>query len=581
MAGMANSGGGGDGHAQPHAAAANGAPTSTLLSLTAPSGSGAGARHAQERSGDAGGGGAEDLRPQSAKQGHPLGDAGGDVGGHIAAMTPPPPPLSGAGAVAAAALRMPMSERGKAGMPNRRPRNAEGPAAPQAATSPSAPSSRAAGAVAAAAVCGGADDGRASGHSAMGGSGAPSFSHQDSSGPAVGSLPSEVGGSSAAASPFPGDAPPGGRRGRPSDSSNGMCAAVGGLRRASDDAPSGSPQMHHVPAHNGGADSMWHPTHHQQPQQGHQPFRLEAGAGGDDPTADAPATSAFEAEAEGTLLGVQDLPTVGAAGVLVLPQRPATATGSGAASSSGGKRPEVADLGGISLDFIDANTDVLGWGPECEKEVRLPFRLLDATEEERSLVRYICAETGNSPTASASAAAGSASGAPSPRDEQPDIEQVRALAAEAPVMKPKEGPGLLQLAKDPRRREECPVCAAEWSQALRQLNIAVECKDNDGEADKMSPASLSRRFAPTKKSKMHSLRCNWLWFQQSLSTPLCALRFDETGDPRPRPGSPSSVLPPAMYDVWHYWRQKSGGRGDREHGRAAATERLVRGEPAG
>lgn len=31
-------------------------------------------------------------------------------------------------------------------------------------------------------------------------------------------------------------------------------------------------------------------------------------------------------------------------------------------------RRQVADLGGISLDFIDANTDVLGWGPECEKE---------------------------------------------------------------------------------------------------------------------------------------------------------------------------------------------------------------------
>merc|ERR1712203_854567 len=86
-----------------------------------------------------------------------------------------------------------------------------------------------------------------------------------------------------------------------------------------------------------------------------------------------------------------------------------------------------------------------------------------------------------------------------------------------------------------------------------------------------------RRVAATSKRKMHSLRCNWAWFQQNLCANLCALRFDEHGNCRPSPPSPSTVLPPAMADVWQHWRQKGGRGGDRDR-MAATADRLTRGE---
>jgi len=274
----------------------------------------------------------------------------------------------------------------------------------------------------------------------------------------------------------------------------------------------------------------------------------------------------LDCEAEGQLLGAQDLPMVGAAGVLVMPHRPQstslTAPGSG-----------VVDPMDIALGFVGggAGFDLSGWGEDAEQDLSAS-QLYDNARQEKRFSRYLAAEV-----LEASPATGP-SRSPPPSAREPAWELVKAMAAEVQPPKPKEGPTLLQIAKDPRRREECPICAAEWNQALRQFSM----RDLHDAGEAETPMPIARRCTSNRKAKMHSLRCNWMWFQQSLSTSLCALRFDEKGDPRPRPSSPSSVLPPPMYDVWHFWRQRSGrSNGDRDRDRAAATDRLVRGEPAG
>merc|ERR1712129_183806 len=135
-------------------------------------------------------------------------------------------------------------------------------------------------------------------------------------------------------------------------------------------------------------------------------------------------------------------------------------------------------------------------------------------------------------------------------------QQVQGLALSALPPKPKDGPSLLQLARYARRREECPVCSIEWSSAIRQLGSSCPAANSEVVQPCRRATLVSGR-----RTKMHSLLCNWRWFQQNLCSSLCALRFDEHGAPRMRSTSPLAYLPPAMYDVWHYWKQK-GGRSD-------------------
>jgi len=281
----------------------------------------------------------------------------------------------------------------------------------------------------------------------------------------------------------------------------------------------------------------------------------------------------FDGEPEGKLLGTQDLPMVGAAGVLVLPQRlPSTAP-----KSRGMEVPDPLD---VALGFAGGGLgcDLIGWGTECLKEDNAaPYKMFDNAATDSAFAAYVVAEVVDETAQSSS---------DSPRLAQPDIEHVKALAAELGPMKPKEGPGLVQLARDPKRREECPVCAAEWSQALKALSDKEKAGHREADPDDLDAllsAPSRRQIASGKngKVKMHSLRCHWMWFQQSLCTALCSLRFDDKGEPRPHPGSPSNVVPPAVYDTWHYWRQKTGrGGAERAQDRASATDRLYRGEAA-
>merc|ERR1712060_903190 len=81
-----------------------------------------------------------------------------------------------------------------------------------------------------------------------------------------------------------------------------------------------------------------------------------------------------------------------------------------------------------------------------------------------------------------------------PQSTRNDIprEMLEELIADMPPQRPAQGPSLLQLAKDPRRREECPVCAAEWSRAV----------DQSGQPSEVPSAPSRRRVLPGK-GKMH------------------------------------------------------------------------------
>jgi len=265
-----------------------------------------------------------------------------------------------------------------------------------------------------------------------------------------------------------------------------------------------------------------------------------------------------EEEIDGVLLGAESLPIVGAAGVLVLPSRATASDGrSGRRTCEETLDFDCCDIALASL----GSAELSGWGPDCNADDSSFDRLFDRATRERELSEYVAAETktGVCPRAP-SIPVGLA------------MDQLRALAAEGAPPRPSVGPGLLELARDPRRREECPLCAAEWGRAIEQLGF---------QPDAAEPLSVpTRRRGGVGKGKMHSLRCTWAWFQQNLSASLCALRFDAQGCPRHRPSSPSTVLPPPIADVWQYWRQK-GGRSERDKAdrAAAATERLMRGEP--
>eukprot|EP00931_Biecheleriopsis_adriatica_P036335 TRINITY_DN20934_c0_g1_i1.p1 TRINITY_DN20934_c0_g1~~TRINITY_DN20934_c0_g1_i1.p1 ORF type:complete len:485 (-),score=91.02 TRINITY_DN20934_c0_g1_i1:98-1552(-) len=247
-----------------------------------------------------------------------------------------------------------------------------------------------------------------------------------------------------------------------------------------------------------------------------------------------------DGDPEGALYGAENLPMVGAAGVLVLPRR----------HMQNEKTAKKDD-------------DFWGWGQDAECEERVPWRLYDSSERERQFAKYVQQEisVGSSSSAAASGAA---------EKEVVDMDQVRIATVDQPQSKGSQGPTLLQLAQDPQRREECPVCNAEWREAMRCIAEGRPPPEREP-----LPTHGGRRHS-VKKQKMHSVRCNWAWFQQNLCRALCALRFDQKGAARPCPPSPGSILPPSMLDVWHYWK-KAGRNCDR----AVASDRLTRGEPSG
>lgn len=249
-------------------------------------------------------------------------------------------------------------------------------------------------------------------------------------------------------------------------------------------------------------------------------------------------------EPECILIGTEDLPLIGAAGVLVLPRK----------LGANVSRQVVEDPFGLGTDDLD------GWSMECHREELAPDRLLDAARRTKRFSAYI-SSLANASTADKS------------EEESPPMEELTALAAEAPA--PIHGPGLLQLASDPARREECPVCNAEWKSALRQLGAATTGSGAIKASDGTSNSTANRvRRAVMGRAKMHSIRCTWSWFQQNLCTSLCQLRFDAEENARPVPIPPNRFLPPPMMDVWSFWKQK-GSQRDRDF----KAERLLKGEP--
>eukprot|EP00930_Biecheleria_cincta_P004336 TRINITY_DN105248_c0_g1_i1.p1 TRINITY_DN105248_c0_g1~~TRINITY_DN105248_c0_g1_i1.p1 ORF type:complete len:642 (+),score=110.64 TRINITY_DN105248_c0_g1_i1:551-2476(+) len=255
-----------------------------------------------------------------------------------------------------------------------------------------------------------------------------------------------------------------------------------------------------------------------------------------------------DGDPEGALYGAEFLPMVGAAGVLVLPRRAEVALSSKAKQASKAEAEEdvVALLG---------NEELFGWVDDTAEE-RAPHRLYDAHMAAKEFKKYVAKEC-------------SASDLPWPSEQPIDLVKVRVFTAEMPPSKPAQGPGLLQLARDPRRREECPICSAEWSQAMTCI------AEGRPPPEKEALPTMGRRQSISRK-KMHSLRCNWAWFQQNLCAALCALRFDPKGAARPSPPSPGRILPPPMFDIWQYWKKTGRASDNRE--RQAASERLTRGE---
>jgi len=242
-----------------------------------------------------------------------------------------------------------------------------------------------------------------------------------------------------------------------------------------------------------------------------------------------------EGDPAGFLLGAENLPMVGAAGVLVLPRRQAE------------KVPEKVEKSRkkIQVDFTDlsmllADEDLDAWGGAEEQ----PWQQFERRKEQQNFNRYV----------EESVASGGAAAEP-----EVDMDQVRSFTLEQPEPKPSQGPGIRQLAQEPSRREECPVCQAEWTVALRCM--AEGKPPPEKEALALQPMkkqpSVAKRY-----QKMHSIQCNWAWFQQNLCSMLCSLRFDKsTAAPRPCPPSPSSVLPPPMPDVLQYWKKAGKSQG--------------------
>lgn len=234
------------------------------------------------------------------------------------------------------------------------------------------------------------------------------------------------------------------------------------------------------------------------------------------------------------------MPLIGAAGVLVLPRKRAPSP-----------RGEV---GIASSDILLHGVELTSWGVKEPGEFQ-PHRLFDEAQRDSQLSEYCAALARQEPEH-----AGRMVHVP----RTPGVSNL-----------PAQGPSMRMLGLDPRRREECPICAEAWSKFTE-----TRSHDGAGSVAPAAPAPVRRRGGTTtaKQGKMHSVRCAWAWFQQNLTAQLCALRFDvrNEGQPRSSPPSPSTVLPPPINDVVQHWRQQKL-KADRE----AAKERTGKsGDPA-
>jgi len=252
------------------------------------------------------------------------------------------------------------------------------------------------------------------------------------------------------------------------------------------------------------------------------------------------------------LIGTEDLPMMGAAGVLVLPKRPGPSDG-------GTSRGSEDDL----IQF--ASEELSGWGGADNPDP--PGALLDAALQEKHFTAYTAGCIGSGGTSAGGDWVDLAS-----------LEQLQEFAAEnsAPNGTPSQGPSLVQLAHDARRREECPVCNSEWIRAVKTI------RPEDGAANSAVPVPLAAEAASSfaggrrrstgggggralpGKVKMHSTRCCWMWYQQNLCQTLGALRFDAQGEPRHICPNPNKILPPPIMDAWGHWKPQKPERSNRK-----------------
>mmetsp|Transcript_10631 Transcript_10631/g.24209 ORF Transcript_10631/g.24209 Transcript_10631/m.24209 type:complete len:560 (-) Transcript_10631:138-1817(-) len=272
------------------------------------------------------------------------------------------------------------------------------------------------------------------------------------------------------------------------------------------------------------------------------------------PATTAAAGGSIVPEGRGVLRGTEDLPMVSALGVLVLPKR--------------------SDLGS---EGVRSDNDVFsGWGEELDQQDLAPAMLFDLSRRESSLSEYVTQSS-----------RGGNANLPVSRI---DLEACEA-ATQMPASQASQGPSLLQLAQDVKRREECPICAAEWSRAMERMGAST-CEPASPRERSQSPdpgkalqqAAGGRRKSTQGKSAraMHSVKCNWQWYQQNMMEKLAAQRFNlETGAAKSSTANPNSVLPPSMMDVFQHWKQRGGGRMNPEAERNTLTsDRLMKGEPA-
>eukprot|EP00746_Dinoflagellata_sp_MGD_P000377 gnl/MRDRNA2_/MRDRNA2_100685_c0_seq1.p1 gnl/MRDRNA2_/MRDRNA2_100685_c0~~gnl/MRDRNA2_/MRDRNA2_100685_c0_seq1.p1 ORF type:complete len:461 (-),score=67.74 gnl/MRDRNA2_/MRDRNA2_100685_c0_seq1:210-1592(-) len=141
------------------------------------------------------------------------------------------------------------------------------------------------------------------------------------------------------------------------------------------------------------------------------------------------------------------------------------------------------------------------------------------------------------------------------------LQQITVEVPRAPPC-PANGPHLLDLAMDPARRTECPLCAEQWNraQALAKQgkNVETEAKD----APKVHERVGGQR--------MHSVKCTYAWLGLSLMVTLRNLRFDpDTGEPMTEWRPLEDVLPPPIADVTQYWRQHRRALARAETGKTA------------
>lgn len=227
---------------------------------------------------------------------------------------------------------------------------------------------------------------------------------------------------------------------------------------------------------------------------------------------------------EGTLIGTEMLPQIGAAGVLVLPIR---------RSPSPCRSERGLNCSDVLLE------ELTGWERGDASELQ-PSRLFDESRRSAVLREYVDVLAGE--------------------DACVRVVQVPMESTQPPL--PAHGPNLRELWLDPKRREDCPICAETWIKFTEALGQGVPVPTA---AVAAAPAPVRRRGsgAPAR-GKMHSVRCTWSWFQQNLCSQLRALRFDVVkGQARSSPPSPSSVLPPPISEVVQYWRQQKV-KADRE-----------------